>query len=33
MSIFDKIEQYNFVPIIAIDAAAIDCAAEIPSAQ
>ena len=33
MSIFDQIEQYSFVPIIAIDAAAIDCAAEIPSAQ
>ena len=33
MSVFDKIEQYNLVPTIAIDAAAIDCAAEIPSAQ
>ena len=33
MSIFDQIEQYNFAPIIVIDAAAIDCAAEIPSAQ
>ena len=33
MSIFDRIEQYNFVPIIAIDAAAIDYAAEIPSSQ
>ena len=33
MSIFDQIEQYSFVPIIAIDAAAIAYAAEIPSAQ
>tara|TARA_Y100000766_G_scaffold177841_1_gene152677 strand:- start:383 stop:484 length:102 start_codon:yes stop_codon:yes gene_type:complete len=33
MSIFDQIEQYSFVPIIAIDGAVIDCAAEIPNAQ
>ena len=33
MSIFDQIEQYSFVSIIAIDAAAIDYAAEILSAQ
>ena len=33
MSIFDQIEQYSFVPIIAIDEAVIDCAAEIPNAQ
>ena len=33
MSIFDRIEQYGFIPVIDIDAAAIDCVAEIPSAQ
>ena len=33
MSIFDRIEQYGFIPMIDIGAAAIDCAAEIPSAQ
>ena len=31
MSIFDRIDQYGLVPVIATDAAAIDCAAEIPS--
>ena len=33
MSIFDQIGQYNFVPIITIDVAIIDCAAEIPSTK
>ena len=33
MSIFDQIGQYNFVPIFTIDAAIIDCAAEIPSTK
>ena len=33
MSIFDQIEQYSFVSVIAIDAAIIDYAAEIPSAK
>ena len=33
MSIFDRIEQYGFIPLIDICAAAIDCAAEILSAQ
>ena len=33
MSVFDQIVQYSFVPFIAIDASAIDCVAEIPSAQ
>ena len=33
MSIFDQTEQYNFVPVINIDAAIIDCAAEIPSTK
>ena len=33
MSIFDRIEQYGFILVIDIGAAAIDCAAEIPSAQ
>ena len=33
MSIFDRIEQYGFIPVIDIGAAALDCAAEIPSAQ
>ena len=33
MSIFDRIEQYGFMPVIAIDAAAIDFVAEISSAR
>ena len=33
MSNFDKIEQYGFMPVIAIYAAAIDFAAEILSAR
>ena len=32
MSIFDQIEQYGFMPVIAIYAATIDFAAEILSA-
>ena len=33
MSIFDQIEQYSFVPVIAINAAAIDFATEILSTE
>ena len=33
MITFDQIEQYSFVTVITIDAAIIDCAAEIPSAK
>ena len=33
MSIFDQIEQYSFVPVIAINVAAIDFATEILSTK
>ena len=33
MSIFNQIEQYSFVPVIAINAAAFDFATEILSAK
>ena len=33
MSIFDRIGQYGLVPVIGTDGVAIDCAAEILSAQ
>ena len=33
MSIFDRTEQYGFMPVIAIDAVAIDFVAEISSAR
>ena len=33
MIAFDRIEQYSFVPLIAINAAAIDLATEILSAK
>ena len=33
MSIFDRMDQYGLVRVIGTDAVAIDCAAEILSAQ